>query len=68
MDRFATADGHDRRSIWVVPAAIAAVALIIFLTFFKDRRKPTVTLLDELEATIEAPGTTVPRVERPQSA
>ena len=28
MDRFATADGHDRRSIWVVPAAIAAVVLI----------------------------------------
>ena len=68
VDRFVTADGHDWRSIWVVPAAIAAVVLIIFLIFFKDRRKPTVTLLDELEATIEAPGTAVPRVERPQSA
>lgn len=64
VDRFATADGHTWRSIWVVPAVIAAVVLVIFLIFFKDRRKTEATMLDEFRTTLEAPGAAVPQTER----
>jgi nucleoside transporter len=67
VDRFATADGHDWRQIWVIPAIIAGVVLIVFLIFFRDRSRPTVTALDELRTTIEAPGTAVPQEQRPRS-
>ena len=67
VDRFATADGHDWNQIWIIPAAIAAVVLVLFLIFFKDRRHEEVTILDASMTTLEAPGTAVPRVERPSS-
>ncbi len=67
VDRFATADGHDWRQIWVIPAIIAGVVLIVFLIFFRDRSRPTVTALDELRTTIEAPGTAVPQEQRLRS-
>ena len=38
VDRFATADGHDWTQIWIIPAAIAAVVMVLFLLLFKDRR------------------------------
>ena len=31
VDRFATADGHTWTDIWVVPAIIAGVVLVLFL-------------------------------------
>ncbi|GID90716.1 nucleoside permease [Amorphoplanes digitatis] len=60
VDNFATADGHDWTQIWIIPAVIAAVVLVLFLLLFKDRG--TVghpTLLDASRTTLEAPGTTV---------
>ena len=38
VDRFATADGHDWTQIWIIPAAIAGVVMVLFLLLFKDRR------------------------------
>jgi nucleoside transporter len=67
VDRFKTADGHDWAQIWVVPAAIAAVVLVLFLILFKDRRHEEVTMLDAARTTFEAPGTAVPQ-EPPRSS
>lgn len=39
---YKTPDGHDWKSIWMVPAGIAIVVLILFLVFFKDNSKLTV--------------------------
>jgi MFS family permease len=66
VDRFATADGHDWTQIWIIPAIIAGVVLVLFLIFFRDRRTEQVTMLDELRTTIEAPGTAVPQEPRPR--
>ncbi len=57
VDAFATGeDSHDWTSIWLIPAAIAAVVLVVFVAFFKDRRTTAVTALDTATTTIEAPG------------
>lgn len=40
VDEFATADGHSWQQIWVVPAAIAAVVLVLFVIFFREREAP----------------------------
>jgi nucleoside transporter len=67
VDNFETADGHDWQQIWIVPAIIAAVVMVLFLILFKDRRVEDATLLDASRTTLEAPGTAVPREERPRS-
>jgi nucleoside transporter len=36
---YKTIDGHDWKSIWMVPAIIASVVLILFSVFFKDPKK-----------------------------
>ena len=66
VDRFATADGHDWTQIWIIPAAIAAVVMVLFLILFKDRRVEHATMLDASRTTVEAPGTAVPHEERPR--
>jgi nucleoside transporter len=67
VDRFATADGHNWTQIWIIPAAIAGVVLVLFLILFKDRRVENVTTLDASRTTFEAPGTAVPQKEGPRS-
>ena len=67
VDNFATADGHNWTQIWIIPAAIAGVVMVLFLILFKDRRVENVTTLDASRTTLEAPGTAVPREERPRS-
>ena len=67
VDNFATDDAHDWTQIWIIPAAIAAVVMILFLILFKDRRVDHVTMLDASRTTFEAPGTAVPQEERPRS-
>lgn len=32
-------DSHDWQTIWLIPAGIAAVVLVLFMLFFKDRNK-----------------------------
>ncbi len=67
VDNFATAEGHAWRQIWIIPAIIAGVVLVIFLILFKDRSRTEATVLDEFRTTIEAPGTAVPQEPRPRS-
>lgn len=38
-EHFKTADGHDWKNIWMVPAGVAAAVLLLFLFFFKDPKK-----------------------------
>ncbi|MEO5995349.1 MAG: nucleoside permease [Chitinophagaceae bacterium] len=40
-DHYKTADGHDWKIIWMVPAAIAVVVSILFTIIFKDNSKTT---------------------------
>ncbi|HEV7780126.1 MAG TPA: nucleoside permease [Chitinophagaceae bacterium] len=40
-DHYKTATGHDWKSIWMIPAGIAAVILLLFLAFFKDTKQKT---------------------------
>ena len=61
VDAFVTADGHNWMRIWIIPAAIAGVVLVLFLILFKDRGTVDhATMLDASKTTLEAPGTTVP--------
>lgn len=47
-ERYATAGGHDWRSIWLIPAGIAGFVLLFFATLFSERkRKQAIT---EVEA------------------
>jgi len=58
----------DWTRIWIVPAAIAGVVLVLFLLLFKDRRSvQDTTMLDASRPTLEAPGTVVPPDERSRS-
>ncbi len=36
VESYVTADGHDWQTIWLIPAGIAFVVLLIFLLLFKD--------------------------------
>ena len=38
-ENFKTADGHDWKNIWLIPAGIAAIVLLLFVIFFKDKKK-----------------------------
>jgi nucleoside transporter len=40
-EHYKTAAGHDWRSIWMVPAAIAGIVVLLFAILFKDNRKTT---------------------------
>lgn len=41
-EHFKLAEGHDWKSIWMVPAGIAGAVLLLFTLFFKDPKKQTV--------------------------
>lgn len=44
VKEYYTADNFvNWRGIWIVPAAIAFVVLLLFVAFFRDKRKPTIT-------------------------
>ncbi|HMK26725.1 MAG TPA: nucleoside permease [Chitinophagaceae bacterium] len=38
-DHYKTINGHDWKSIWMIPAGIAGVILLFFAAFFKDSKK-----------------------------
>ena len=40
-EHFKTAEGHDWKSIWMVPAGVAVGVLLLFTLFFKDPKKQT---------------------------
>jgi MFS family permease len=62
VDYFAAGETHSWREIWIIPAVIAAVVLVLFLLLFKDRSTPTTASLGlETEiTTLEAPGAALP--------
>jgi nucleoside transporter len=37
-----TGNGHDWKQIWLIPAAIAAFVLLLFLLFFKEKSKTSI--------------------------
>jgi len=38
-DRYALSAGHDWKSIWFVPAVIAAGVLVYFVIFFREKKE-----------------------------
>jgi MFS family permease len=38
LDKYTVNGIHDWQSVWMVPAAIAALVLLLFIVFFKDRK------------------------------
>lgn len=47
VDAYKTAEGYDWHSIWLIPAAIAGVVVILFIILFKDRTATETAQLDE---------------------
>jgi nucleoside transporter len=48
VDNYLNADGsHNWEGIWVIPAAIAGVVVVLFLLFFKDRNRKQVVMENE---------------------
>ena len=41
VDNYATIDGHDWETIWIIPAGFAAVVLLIFMITFKNEQIKT---------------------------
>ena len=50
-------NSHDWKMIWLIPAGIAGVVLLLFIVFFKDRQQT------ELKSNLDATGTATPLVE-----
>ena len=46
VDAYKTSGGHDWKSIWLIPAAIAVVVVILFLLLFRDNNKNAVAETD----------------------
>ncbi len=42
VDKYATETGHLWYQIWIIPAAIAAIVVLLFLLFFKDSNKTSI--------------------------
>ncbi|SEW01283.1 nucleoside permease [Chitinophaga arvensicola] len=42
VEAYKTGAGHDWHTIWLIPAGIAAVVLVLFMLFFRDTNKDTV--------------------------
>lgn len=40
VDAYQVSGGHDWRSIWLIPAAIALAVLLLFILLFKDKNTP----------------------------
>ncbi|HYI56316.1 MAG TPA: nucleoside permease [Microlunatus sp.] len=49
VDTFTVAEGHSWTSIWLIPAAIAAVVLIMFWIFFREEDAVTVAHEEPVE-------------------
>lgn len=41
VEAYKTGNGHDWHTIWLIPAGIAAVVLVLFMLFFRDTNKDT---------------------------
>ncbi|MET1005925.1 MAG: nucleoside permease [Propionibacteriaceae bacterium] len=63
VDSFATADSHDWRPIWIIPAVIAGVVLVVFLLLFREREPSPTAATGGDAVTLEAPGAALPLPE-----
>ena len=54
VDAYATADNHDWKAIWLIPAAIAGVVTILFVLFFRDNQKPRTVSGEQMEKGLAA--------------
>jgi nucleoside transporter len=52
--KYATADGHDWKSIWMIPAVIAFVVMALFALLFKDTKKRGVVKQPSVEEGVAA--------------
>lgn len=43
VDAYKTGDNHNWNAIWLIPAAIALVVVLLFLLLFKENSKPKIT-------------------------
>ena len=42
-EKYSVADGHDWKSIWMIPAAISAVVFVLYAVLFKDDKKKIIS-------------------------
>jgi len=56
-EAYKTAGGHDWQKIWMVPAAIAGVVVVLFLLLFKDNSQPAITTGDADQGLAKSPVT-----------
>lgn len=40
VDAYATSSGHNWAMIWMIPASVSALVLLLFIAFFKDKKIP----------------------------
>jgi MFS family permease len=40
VDAYVTSAGHDWAMIWMIPASVSALVLLLFIAFFKDTKVP----------------------------
>lgn len=48
VDAYKTADGHNWPIIWLIPAAIAAIVMILFIIYFKDDNEQPLEIHESL--------------------
>ncbi|RFZ85408.1 MFS transporter [Mucilaginibacter terrenus] len=57
VDHWKTAEGHNWQTIWLIPAGIAGVVLLVFIIFFKDtnqiQNKPGLDIEEPAEGRLE---------------
>lgn len=41
-ETYSTANGHDWKSIWMIPAAIALAVFVLYALLFKDKRRKAI--------------------------
>jgi len=42
-EKYSTANGHDWKSIWMIPAAISFAVLVLYAVLFKDDKKKIIS-------------------------
>ena len=53
-EKYATTGGHDWKSIWMIPAGIAFLVLLIFGIFFKGRTRKNLVTSTEVDEGLAA--------------
>ena len=54
-EKYATADGHNWKNVWMIPAIIAFVILVLFAALFKQPRKRNITEAEAEKSLTEIP-------------